>query len=114
MKLTTLISSIISLLAAGTGMARNPRPLKFRCSVQTLENPINRVVLVHGFLENGATFRTLRKRLEKQIIQCLVPKMLPSDGRGASLHSRHAKMRFAMIVPFFKRLRLPHSKRSGE
>ncbi len=82
MKFTALISSIASLLAAGTGLARNPQPLKFRSTFQPLENPIGRVVLVHGFLENGATFRTLKNRLEKQNIQCLVPKMRPSDGRG--------------------------------
>jgi triacylglycerol lipase len=82
MKSTTLISSIASLLAASIGLARNPQPLKFRSTLQTLENPIGRVVLVHGFLENGATFRTLKKRLEQQNIQCIVPKMRPSDGRG--------------------------------
>jgi triacylglycerol lipase len=82
MKLTALISSIASLLAASTGLARNPQSLKFRSTLQTLENPIGRVVLVHGFLENGATFRTLKKRLEQQNIQCFVPKMRPSDGRG--------------------------------
>lgn len=82
MKLTALISSIASLLAASTGLARNPQPLKFRSTPQPLENPIGRVVLVHGFLENGTAFQTLRKRLEQQNIQCLVPKMRPSDGRG--------------------------------
>lgn len=77
-----LLSLIASLLAAGTGLARNPEPLRFRGSHHPPENPVCRVVLVHGFLENGNTFRTLRKRLEKQGVECLVPKLRPSDGRG--------------------------------
>jgi len=82
MKLTTLISSIASLLAASTAMARNPQTLKFRAANPPLENPVGRVVLVHGFLETGSSFRTLKKRLEQQNIQCLIPKLRPSDGRG--------------------------------
>lgn len=82
MKFSTLISSIASLLAASSALARNPQSLKFRSTSQPLANPVGRVVLVHGFLENGKAFRTLKKRLEKQNIQCFVPKMRPSDGRG--------------------------------
>lgn len=44
--------------------------------------PADRVVLVHGFLENGSAFRMMKRRLEKQGYQCLVPKLRPSDGRG--------------------------------
>jgi triacylglycerol lipase len=40
------------------------------------------VVLVHGFLETGGNFDTLRKRLQKQGYECLVPRLRPSDGRG--------------------------------
>jgi len=41
-----------------------------------------RVVLVHGFLETGSTFALLQDRLEKQGVKCIVPKLIPSDGRG--------------------------------
>ena len=78
----TLLTLIASLLATGGGFARNPEPLRFRGTYQTPENPIRRVVLVHGFLENGRTFRMLRKRLEQQGVECLVPKLRPNDGRG--------------------------------
>jgi triacylglycerol lipase len=40
------------------------------------------LVLVHGFLENGSAFHVMKRRLEKQGYQCLVPKLKPSDGRG--------------------------------
>lgn len=44
--------------------------------------PMQRVVLVHGFLETGSAFKTLRKRLEKRGVQCFVPRLKPCDGRG--------------------------------
>jgi len=40
------------------------------------------IVLVHGFLETGATFRMLKKRLEKRGANCLIIRLTPSDGRG--------------------------------
>ncbi|MBC8127473.1 MAG: lipase [Gloeobacteraceae cyanobacterium ES-bin-144] len=40
------------------------------------------VVLVHGFMETGTAFKSLKKRLEKQGYICLVPKLSPMDGRG--------------------------------
>ena len=43
---------------------------------------VPRVVLVHGFLENGNTYRMLRTRLEKRGFECLVPRLKHSDGRG--------------------------------
>jgi len=69
-----LISLVTGLLTAGCAHARKPE------AVATHVN--RRVVLVHGFLETGNTFRTLKKRLERQGVQCLVPKLRPSDGRG--------------------------------
>lgn len=78
----TLLTLMASLLAIAACFARNPEPLRFRGTHQSPANPIRRVVLVHGFLENGANFRMLRKRLEKQGVECLVPKLRPSDGRG--------------------------------
>ncbi len=46
--------------------------------------PVNapRVVLVHGFLETGSTFKTLQKRLEKCGCECYLPRLKHSDGRG--------------------------------
>ncbi len=44
--------------------------------------PAGRVVLVHGFMETGTMFKTLKTRLEKRGFDCYVPKLSPSDGRG--------------------------------
>jgi triacylglycerol lipase len=78
----TLLSLIAGLLATGPGHARNPEPIHFKDTPATPAMPVRRVVLVHGFLENGNTFRMLRRRLEKQGVACLVPKLQPNDGRG--------------------------------
>lgn len=78
----TLLSLIVGLLALGSSQARNPVPLRFQGTNHPPLNPIRRVILVHGFLENGSNFRTLRKRLERQGIECLVPKLRPNNGRG--------------------------------
>ena len=43
---------------------------------------VPRVVLVHGFLETGAAYKTLERRLEQRGFDCYVPKLKPSDGRG--------------------------------
>lgn len=44
--------------------------------------PKRKVVLVHGFLETGSAFGTMKRHLEKQGYECIVPKLRPSDGRG--------------------------------
>ncbi|MES2439625.1 MAG: alpha/beta fold hydrolase [Verrucomicrobiota bacterium] len=41
-----------------------------------------RVVLVHGFMETGSTFRLLKKRLEKRGVEVFVPRLIHTDGRG--------------------------------
>ena len=41
-----------------------------------------RAVLVHGFLENGSNYKLLKTRLESAGIQCLIPHLVPCDGRG--------------------------------
>lgn len=46
------------------------------------QTPPRHVVLVHGFLETGASFGFMKRRLERQGFTCLVPKLRPSDGRG--------------------------------
>ena len=79
---STFLTFLMGLLAIGSGQARNPQPLRFQGTSQAPAEPILRVVLVHGFLENGSNFRTLRRRLEKQGVECLIPKLRPNDGRG--------------------------------
>ena len=41
-----------------------------------------RVVLVHGFLETGSTFKMLRRRLEKCGCEVYVPRLCHTDARG--------------------------------
>ncbi len=43
---------------------------------------VQRVVLVHGFLETGSNFKTLQRRLEKRGFMCYAPRLKNSDGRG--------------------------------
>lgn len=43
---------------------------------------VRRVVLVHGFMETGSTLSMLKARLEKRGVECYVPRLSPSDGRG--------------------------------
>jgi triacylglycerol lipase len=43
---------------------------------------VRRVVLVHGFLDNGITFGLLKRRLERRGIECYVPRLKHVDGRG--------------------------------
>ena len=43
---------------------------------------VERVVLVHGFLDTGSAFKMMRQRLEKRGVKCQVVKLIPSDGRG--------------------------------
>lgn len=55
------------------------------CTVSPYAGPpprVKRVVLVHGFLETGSAFKTLRNRLERRGFECYVPRLKPSDGRG--------------------------------
>ena len=53
---------------------------------------VPRVVLVHGIMENGNTFKPLKKRLEKRGFDVYVPKLLHSDGRGGiDLLAEHLK-----------------------
>ena len=62
------------LLAAGCSHTPKPGAI--------IPPPVRHVVLVHGFLETGWTFMTLRQRLEKRDFECRVPKLRPCDGRG--------------------------------
>ena len=65
------------------GLAGLAAALPTSSSAQAAEGgEARRVVLVHGFLETGTSFRALRKRLEKQGAECLVARLRPSDGRG--------------------------------
>ena len=62
------------LFLSGSGGAGQPRVVP--------PPRTERVVLVHGFLENGQTFKMLKKRLESRGVRCFVPRLRPSDGRG--------------------------------
>ena len=59
-------------------------PLVSSCADRVAPEPprIRRVVMVHGFLETGKTFDVLRKRLEKRGVECYIPPLKHSDGRG--------------------------------
>jgi triacylglycerol lipase len=52
------------------------------CHTQPAKPRYERVVLVHGILEDGKAFDPLKSRLERHGIQCLVPKLKPNDGRN--------------------------------
>lgn len=51
-------------------------------AVKTRVTQPTRVVLVHGFLENGNTFKPLATRLEARGVEVHTAKLIPSDGRG--------------------------------
>jgi triacylglycerol lipase len=78
----TLLSLLAGLFAAGAAQARHPEPLRFRSTHTAPAAPVRKVVLVHGFLDTGSIFRSLRRQLEARDVQCLVPELRPSDGRG--------------------------------
>jgi triacylglycerol lipase len=52
------------------------------CQQQPAQPRYERVVLVHGILEDGKAFDSLKNRLETHGIKCLVPKLTPNDGRN--------------------------------
>lgn len=51
------------------------------CQPQPAQPRYQKVVLVHGILEDGTAFNSLRRRLETHGIQCHVPQLKPNDGR---------------------------------
>jgi len=71
---TKLLPLLTALLVAGPSCATSP-PIAKRPAVP-------QVVLVHGFMENGDTYKMMKKQLEQKGFECLVPKMKPIDGRG--------------------------------
>lgn len=48
---------------------------------RTTREPVMNVILVHGFLQSGYSYKAMRKRLEKHNIRCLTARLSPSDGR---------------------------------
>ena len=50
------------------------------CHPQPAKPRYERVVLVHGILEDGVAFNSLKTRLETHGLKCLVPQLKPSDG----------------------------------
>jgi triacylglycerol lipase len=83
---TRILSLLAGLLSILPAPAREFRPIRAAFQIPTrypaLSPFTGRVVLVHGFLETGGNFNTLRMRLQKQGYECLVPRLRPSDGRG--------------------------------
>lgn len=51
------------------------------CHPQPSQPRYEKVVLVHGILEDGTAFNSLRQRLETHGIQCHVPQLKPNDAR---------------------------------
>jgi triacylglycerol lipase len=51
------------------------------CHPQPSQPRYEKVVLVHGILEDGTAFNSLRRRLETHGIQCHVPQLKPNDAR---------------------------------
>lgn len=79
-----LIPLVGSLPLASFSQAGSERPVRALRSPEneiTPENPIMKVVLVHGFLERGNAYKILRKRLAKKNISCLTIRLTPCDAR---------------------------------
>jgi triacylglycerol esterase/lipase EstA (alpha/beta hydrolase family) len=68
----TRLLSLLGLCLGCASCAKNPPPT----------TPVRKIVLVHGFLETGSAFGIMKRHLEQQGHQCIVPKLRPSDGRG--------------------------------
>jgi triacylglycerol lipase len=83
---TRLLSLLAGLFSVLPSPAREIHPTRAAFEIPTrypaLSPFAGRVVLVHGFLETGGNFNTLRKRLQKLGYECLVPRLHPCDGRG--------------------------------
>ncbi len=52
------------------------------CHPQPGKPRYEKVVLVHGIMEDGKAFDSLKSRLETHGIQCLVPQLKPNDARN--------------------------------
>jgi len=79
-----LIPLVGFLPLASFSQAGSERPARALRSTEqeiTPEKPIMKVVLVHGFLERGNAYKTLRKRLAKKNISCLTIRLTPCDAR---------------------------------
>lgn len=72
-----LIPMIAAFLAATSTLPARDRKIH----ASPPPPPPIKVVLVHGFLETGDTFKDLRSRLESRGCVCIVPRLTPNDGR---------------------------------
>lgn len=80
--LTLLLALAFSASAiSASPLHRLTRAMRFDGSQAIPEQPRMHVVMVHGFMENGDDFRTLRRRLHKQGIDDVVIRLTPSDAR---------------------------------
>jgi triacylglycerol lipase len=77
---------ITKLLLVGVCAAGSWLPLAATAAAENdfvpLPLPAKRVVLVHGFLERGSSFKPLKQRLEQRGLECLVPRLRPADARS--------------------------------
>jgi triacylglycerol lipase len=83
-RLSGLSLIIIAAAALLPSCAGNPPPIAAPA--------VPRVVLVHGFIDDGKTFKPLKQRLEKRGFEVYIPKLLHIDGRGGlDLLAEHLK-----------------------
>lgn len=73
---------LLSATCAAMGTSCTPQLRTEPSITHTTKEPVMNVVLVHGFLQSGHSYRTMRKRLEKHNIRCLTARLSPSDGRS--------------------------------
>lgn len=86
----TAILSAIFIASSATVSAQPPHhrgpllPVTYTGSPEKPRTgpPAGRIVLVHGFMETGSSWRTIEKRLTKKGYECIVPRLKPKDGRG--------------------------------
>jgi triacylglycerol lipase len=81
---TGSIIVMLCLFASLVAGARDSRLRRITPLSDKSENPavpVGRVVLVHGFLETGSAFRSMKKHLQGLGYECLVPRLRPCDAR---------------------------------
>ncbi len=73
----------VMCLAQPRSMSNPRKVIKFTGEEhQAPTNPTQHVILVHGWLETGSSWKLMKQSLEKHQIGCHVIKLTPSDGRG--------------------------------
>lgn len=78
---------LFGIMTLFPSLGREIKPLRLRgngekATPRAEAPPLGRVVLVHGFLNQGGCFKWMQQRLEQRGFICLAPNMCPNDGRG--------------------------------